>query len=133
MSAHRPVILGYDCVSPLGTDFGGQWDRAAAGQSGIGPLTRFPLRENFPVTVAGQVAEMDVTPYPFLRPRKMVHWKSPIFKYGMLVVHRALAKVGLEIGPELSPRVATTFSTAIGGLDTVLDADRTLVGSGELP
>jgi 3-oxoacyl-[acyl-carrier-protein] synthase II len=133
MNTSRPVVLGYDAVSPLGTVFEDQWNRAAQGQSGIGPLTRFPLRENFPVQIAGQVSDVDVTPYPFLRPREMVHWKSPIFKYGMLVVHRTLKKIGLDITDELSPRIATTFSTAIGGLDAVLDADRTMVQSGQLP
>ena len=58
----RPVVLGYDAVSPLGTDFEDQWSKAAGGHSGIGPLTRFPLRENFPVQVAGEVADVDVTP-----------------------------------------------------------------------
>ncbi len=133
MNTARPVVLGYDAVSPLGTSFEEQWSNAAAGRSGVGPLTRFPLRHHFPVPVAGQVPDADITPYPFLRPREMVHWKSPIFKYGMLVVHRTLQKIGLIISDELSPRVATTFSTAIGGLDAVLDADRTLVQSGQLP
>ncbi len=133
MNTVKPVVLGYDAVSPLGTDFEDQWNKAAHGRSGIGPLTRFPLREKFPVQVAGQVADVDVTPYPFLSPRNMVQWKSPIFKYGMLVVHRALKKIDLEITGELSPRIATTFSTAIGGIDAVLDADRIMVESGQLP
>lgn len=133
MNVLKPVVLGYDSVSPWGTEFDDQWKKAVEGRSGIGPLTRFPLREKFPVQVAGQVPDINVATYPFLSPRKMVHWKSPIFKYGMLVVHRALKKAGLEITEELSPRIATTFSTAIGGLDTVIDADRTMVESGQLP
>ena len=54
----------------------------------------------------------------------MVHWKSPVFRYGMLVVSRALAKAGITITPELAPRTAVTFSTAIGGLDALVEADR---------
>jgi 3-oxoacyl-[acyl-carrier-protein] synthase II len=110
-----------------------QWQRALAGESGIRELTRFPLRDDFPVQVAGQVDDIDVEPYPFLRPRPMAHWTSPVFKYGMLVCHRALRHVGLEIGPELAPRVAVTFSTAIGGLDAVIHADRVMVETGKLP
>ena len=53
--------------------------RAAAGESGVAALTRFPLREGFPVRIAGQVAEIDIAPYPFLKPREMAHWTSPIF------------------------------------------------------
>ncbi|MEW6332847.1 MAG: beta-ketoacyl-[acyl-carrier-protein] synthase family protein [Thermodesulfobacteriota bacterium] len=133
MDETRPVILGYDAVSPLGTDLEAQWRRAAAGESGVGELTRFRLRDGFPVRIAGQVAEIDIAPYPFLRPREMAHWTSPIFKYALLVVHRALARAGLEITGDVAPRVAVTFSSAIGGLDALIEADRCLVASGRLP
>jgi 3-oxoacyl-[acyl-carrier-protein] synthase II len=133
MNKDRPVILGYDFVSPLGTELETQWRRAMAGESGISALTRFPLREGFPVRIAGQVAEIDIGPYPFLRPREMAHWTSPVFKYALLVVMRALAQAGIDITPETAPRVAVTFSSAIGGLDALIDADRTLVATGRLP
>ncbi len=133
MADLRPVILGYDCVSPLGTDLDRQWARAAAGESGVGILTRFPLRDGFPVRIAGQVPEMDVAPYPFLRPREMAHWTSPVFPHALLVVHRALKRAGVEITPETAPRTAVTFSSAIGGLDALIAADRTLTASGKLP
>jgi len=117
-------------------DFSETWRRAKAGESGLGPLTRFPLRPDFPVRIAGQVnldpAAIEPCP-PCLRPREMAHWKSPVFRYSMLSVHRALAKAGIDITPELAPRVAVTFSTAIGGLDAVVEADRRLVATGELP
>ena len=51
----------------------------------------------------------------------------------MLVVHRALVKSGIEITPELSSRVAITFSSAVGGQDTVLKADRRLISESKLP
>jgi 3-oxoacyl-[acyl-carrier-protein] synthase II len=133
MNRIRPVILGYDFVSPLGTELETQWRRAAAGESGISRLTRFPLRDGFPVRIAGQVAEIDIGPYPFLRPREMAHWTSPVFKYALLVVMRALARTGIDITPETAPRVAVTFSSAIGGLDALIDADRTLTATGRLP
>ncbi|MBN1531147.1 MAG: beta-ketoacyl-[acyl-carrier-protein] synthase family protein [Spirochaetes bacterium] len=120
-------------VSPLGTEMGIQWDRASRGRCGIGELTRFPLDDDFPVRVAGQVEDIDVEPYPFLKPREMAHWTSPIFKYSMLVVHRALAVSGIEMTPEIAPRTAVTFSSAVGGLDAVLKADRLMVSQNRLP
>lgn len=129
----QAVILGYDTVSPLGTDFNSQWKRAVNGECGIKMLTRFPVRENFPVKVAGQVDDIDCTPYPFLSPRELSNWSSPIFKYAMLVVHRALKKSGIEISPELSPRIGITFSSAVGGLDAVINADRLLTAEHKLP
>lgn len=129
----QPVILAYDMVSPLGTDMAAQWNRAVAGESGISKLTRFPYNDDFPVQISGQVPDIDVAPYPFLSPREMAHWTSPIFRNSMLVVHRALAESGIEITPELAPRVGITFSTAVGGLDAVIAADRLMVKNNKLP
>jgi len=127
------MILGYDAVSSLGTDWETQWQRAVRGDCGIVPLTRFPLTKDFPVRVAGQVDDIDVKPYPFLQPREMAHWTSPIFKYALLVVHRALKASGVEITSGIAPRVAVTFSSAVGGLDAVLKADRQLIAENKMP
>ncbi len=133
MGLKKTLILGYDAVSSLGTDLDIQWQRALAGKCGIGKLTRFPLNAGFPVRVAGEVADIDLHPYPFLQPRDLAHWTSPIFKYGMLVVHRALEKSKIVITPEIAPRVAVTFSSAVGGLDAVLQADRLMIAEGKMP
>ncbi len=133
MADLRPVILGYDAVSPLGTELEAQWRRARAGESGVGPLTRFRLPDGFPVDVAGEVPPFDPSPYPFLAPRPMAHWTSPIFAHSLLVAHRALRHAGIELTPELAPRTAVTFGSAVGGLDAVLAADRALVAAGRLP
>lgn len=133
MNPRNAVIIGYDAVSPLGIDLETQWTRAKRGESGIDDLTRFLVKKGFPVTVAGQVEDLDVSPYPFLSPRNLAHWTSPIFKYAMLVVHRSLIKSGIEITRDLSPRVAVTFSSAVGGLDAVLDADRRMISEDKLP
>jgi 3-oxoacyl-[acyl-carrier-protein] synthase II len=133
MTSPRTYIVGWDCVSPLGTELDAQWAAAAAGRSGIGPLTRFALDDDFPVRIAGQVPDFDTAPYPFLGPRPMAQWTSPIFKHALLVVHRALAHAGLEITPDLAPRTAITFSTAVGGQDAVLAADRRMRHDRRLP
>ncbi|MBT8341367.1 MAG: beta-ketoacyl-[acyl-carrier-protein] synthase family protein [Desulfatitalea sp.] len=129
----RPVVIGYDAISPLGVDLNEQWRRALQGQSGIGRLTRFEPAGDFPVHIAGQAPDIDHLPYPFLKPREQARWVSPIFKYALLTVSRALNHSGLEITPALAPRVAVTYSSAVGGLDVVLDADRRLRASGALP
>lgn len=129
----NPVIIGFDAISPLGLDLEQQWQAVLEGKSGIGPLTRFRLAEDFPVRIAGQVEDIDHLPYPYLKPREQVKWTSPIFKYALLNVQRALEHSGLEITPAIAPRVAVTYSSAIGGLDAVLTADRSLMADGKLP
>jgi 3-oxoacyl-[acyl-carrier-protein] synthase II len=133
MSSREAVVVGYDAVSPLGTDMETQWLRAVHGESGIRELTRFTLTDSFPVRIAGEVDEIDSAPYPFLSPRELAAWPSPIFKYSMLVVHRAVVKSGIEITPDLSPRVAITFGSAVGGQDVVLKADRRMIAENRLP
>jgi len=129
----KAVILGYDMVSPLGTEMNAQWENALKGKSGIGPLTRFPLNDAFPVRIAGEVGAWDASPYPFLSPRNMAQWTSPVFKNAMLVTHRALEKSGVVITPALAPRTAVTFSSAVGGQDAVLKADRRMIREGRMP
>jgi 3-oxoacyl-[acyl-carrier-protein] synthase II len=133
MKNSNPVIIGYDAISALGSDLEQQWQDALAGKSGIGPLSRFPLKTDFPVRIAGQVPDIDHEDYPFLTARHQANWSSPIFKYAMLTVARALERSGLEITPELAPRVAVTYSSAVGGLDAVLHVDRRLQAENKLP
>ncbi len=137
MANNNPVIIGYDAISALGSDLEQQWQRALAGESGIGPLSRFPLTADFPVRIAGQVPAIDDTnkskKYPFLTARHQAGWSSPVFKYAMLTVARSLERCGLEITAELAPKVAVTYSSAIGGLDAVLKADRRMREENKLP
>lgn len=133
MSDRRPVVVGYDAISPLGLDLEGQWQRALRGESGVGRLTRFEPGADFPVKIAGQAPDIDHLPYEFLSSREQARWPSPIFKYALITVERALARAGLEITPALAPRVAITYSSAVGGLDAVLAADRRLSAAGTLP
>ena len=63
----RPVILGCDAVSPLGTDLGDQWRQAPFSGKAASVLA-FPPPEGFPVDVAGQVPEFDHSPCPILAP-----------------------------------------------------------------
>ncbi len=133
MGSKKAVIIGFDAVSPLGIDLEEQWQRALKGESGIDHLTRFAFSDDFPVHIAGQVPDIDHLDYPFLKPREQARWVSPLFKYALLTVRRALDGSGLEIGADLAPRVAITYSSALGGLDALLAADRKWTAHGNLP
>jgi 3-oxoacyl-[acyl-carrier-protein] synthase II len=56
-----------------------------------------------------------------------------VFKYGMLSVARALAGSRIVIDAALAPRVAVTYSSAVGGIDAVLASDRKLQAENKLP
>ncbi|OQX14231.1 MAG: 3-oxoacyl-ACP synthase [Desulfobulbaceae bacterium A2] len=131
--ARDAVIVGWDCISPLGLELATQWQHALAGQSGVGPLTRFPQDDDFPVRIAGQVPDIDHLDYPFLTARHHAAWTSPVFKYALLSVARALEGAGITLDAAIAPRTAVTYSSAIGGLDAVLQADRRMRGEHKLP
>ncbi len=133
MRGKDAVIVGYDAISPLGRDLEIQWQNALMGKSGIGRLTRFPLPDGFPVDIAGEVPEINDLDYTFLSARQRAAWSSPVFKYSLLSVQRALERSRIEITPDIASRTAITYSTAIGGLDAVLNADRRLQSDNKLP
>ena len=133
MNFKKTVIVGYDLASPLGIDFDEQWQKLLQGESGIGKLTRFPISENFPVKISGEVPGIDHLAYDFITPREEAKWSSPIFKYGLLTVLRALKKSGLEINKDIAHRTAITYSSAIGGVDAILAADRKMISDNKLP
>ena len=133
MNSRKTVIVGYDLASPLGIDLEDQWEKLLKGKSGIGKLTRFPVNDSFPVKVSGEVPSIDHLPHSFITPREQAKWSSPIFKYALLTVFRALEKSGLEINKELADRTAVTYSSAIGGIDAVLAADRKMILNNKLP
>jgi len=132
MTKPKIVILGCDAITPLGNNLDEEWRRLCQGDSGVGPLTRFALSDDFPVRIAGQIPDEPLPAYPFLSARHQAAWFSPIFKYGMLSAVRALEQSGIVIDKAIAPRLAVTYSSAIGGLDAVLAADRRLAG-GKLP
>jgi len=133
MPAANPVILGYDAVTALGSDMESGWQKALTGTSGIAPLTRFPIDDEFPVRIAGQAPDIDDLDFPFLTARHKASWTSPVFRYSMLTVARALERSGIEITKEIAPRVAVTYSSAIGGLDAILASDRRMQSENKLP
>ena len=103
------VIVGYDAISPLGSDLDSQWQKALQGQSGIGPLSRFELTNDFPVRIAGQVPDIEHLDYPFLSARHRAAWSSPVFRYSLLSVVRALERSGIEISTDIGQRSVNKF------------------------
>jgi 3-oxoacyl-[acyl-carrier-protein] synthase II len=135
MNAHALsdiVIVGYDMVTPLGTEMAAQWDAFARGESGVNWIHRYTPSERDDVKVSGEVPGMDPTTFDFFSERDAGNWFSPVIFHSMLVAKRALEHAGLEITPKNASRVGTTFSSAIGGLDAMINAEQK-VREGKLP
>ena len=125
-SSQDIVIVGYDMVTPLGERLDEQFEGFAAGKSGVDRIRRFEPAEGYPVRVSGEVPKVDFTGCSFWSERDEANWFSPVIFHSMLVAQRAIDHAGVEINDDNAARVGITFSSAIGGLDAMIQAEAKL-------
>ncbi len=113
--SRRVVVTGLGTVNPLATDADAFWRRAKAGESGIGPITRFDASD-FGARIAGEIP--DFSDRGILESREAR--RMDIFsRYAIVSAVQALEDAGLA--PEaLDPdRTGVLLGVGFGGLDTL--------------
>jgi len=106
MSDPRVVITGIGTVNPLGLTVDEFWKNAVAGQSGIGPISRFDV-SNFYVKVAGEVRGFDA--YQYMDP-KAADRNPRAVHYGVVAAQQAMAQAGIDMSREISERVGVSIA-----------------------
>ncbi len=129
MSKRRVVITGLGIVSPVGSTIESAWAAVLAGQSGIGPITRFDVSA-FPVRFGGSVKDFNGEDY--LAPKEL-RKIDPFMHYGYAAGTQAFRDSGLEVTPENSPRIGVAMGAGIGGLDTIEDNYGKYLGANNSP
>ena len=124
--SRRVVVTGVGLVSSLGVGTSATWDALCAGQSGIGPITRFDAAA-FPVRIAGEVRGFD--PLAFVA-KKDVKKMDVFIQYAIAAAEFARADARLEVTPELAPRVGVFIGSGIGGFSTIEREHRNLLEGG---
>ena len=122
----RVVVTGVGLVSSLGIGTAATWDALCAGQSGIGPITRFDAAA-FSVRIAGEVRAFD--PLVFVT-RKDVKKMDVFIQYAIAAAEFARADAGLKVTPELAPRMGVFIASGIGGFSTIEREHRNLLNGG---
>lgn len=126
------VIAGYDLVCPLGAST----EEALAGffdaKSGVNRISRYEVLDTDEVRVSGEVPPIRYEDFDFWNERDTTNWFSPVIFHSMLTVRRALEHACFEVNEDNAHRVATTFSSAVGGLDAMIAAEEK-VRQGRLP
>ncbi|PSL02360.1 3-oxoacyl-[acyl-carrier-protein] synthase II [Haloactinopolyspora alba] len=87
----RVVVTGIGAVTPLGNDAAATWKSLAAGRSGVRAITTFDA-STFPVRIAGQVTDFDVT--AAVPDRRHRRYLSRGAGYGVGAAVEALAQAG---------------------------------------
>ncbi len=124
--SRRVVVTGVGLVSSLGIGTSATWDALCAGQSGIGPITRFDASA-FSVRIAGEVRGFD--PLVFVA-KKDVKKMDVFIQYAIAPAEFARADAELEVTPELAPRVGVFIASGIGGFSTIEREHRNLLEGG---
>ncbi len=116
----RVVVTGLGLVTPLGGDVASTWSRLLAGQSGVGPITRFDASD-YPCRIAGEVpygdsAEGSFDPNRRIDP-KLQRQVDRFIHFGLDAAGQALEDAGLAEMPEpLRLRTGVLIGSGIGGL-----------------
>ena len=124
--SRRVVVTGVGLVSPLGIGTSVTWDALCAGRSGIGPITKFDPSA-FAARIAGEVRGFD--PLAFVA-KKDVKKMDVFIQYAIAAAEYARADAGLEVTPELAPRVGVFIASGIGGFSTIEREHRALLAGG---
>ena len=116
MGTRRVVITGMGVLSPLGIGAAENWRRLCAGESGIGPITRFDTTE-FPVKIAGEVRGFDPTQWIA---KKEVRQMDLFIQYAIAGAAMAYTDAGLDHSPPPDPDMFGVYVGAgLGGISTL--------------
>ena len=126
MTRRRVVITGLGIISPVGNTVEQAWQNILAGRSGIDRITRFDA-SSFPVQIAGEVKDFDVTQYiPARDARRM----DTFIHYGLAAGIQAIRDAGLEEANINKERVGVVIGSGIGGLPEIESTHNLMLASG---
>jgi 3-oxoacyl-[acyl-carrier-protein] synthase II len=125
-SPPRVVVTGVGMITPLGLDTKSTWEALVAGKSCAAPVTHFDASA-FEVRFACQVNDFDPARYlDYKEARRMARFTQ----FAVAAAGEALRDAGLEIAPEEAPRVGVNIGSAIGGVETFVEAVLTNLNKG---
>ena len=129
MTRRRVVVTGLGIVSPVGSTIDSAWRNILAGQSGIGPITRFDAGR-FTTRFGGGVAGFDVDDY---LPQKDARKMDAFMHYGVAASRQAIQDSGVEVTPANAHRIGVAVGAGIGGIETIERNFRAYLDAEESP
>jgi 3-oxoacyl-[acyl-carrier-protein] synthase II len=124
--SRRVVVTGVGLVSPLGIGTGANWEALCAGQSGIGPITRFEASQ-FSARIAGEVKNFD--PLQFVD-KKDVKKMDVFIQLAIAASQFAMDDANLTVSAEMATRTGVFIASGIGGFSTIEREHKALLEGG---
>jgi 3-oxoacyl-[acyl-carrier-protein] synthase II len=124
--SRRVVVTGVGLVSPLGIGTKANWQALCAGESGIGPITRFDASQ-FSARIAGEVKGFDALQFIDKRDVK----KMDVFiQLAIAASQFAVDDAQLTVTPDIATRVGVFIASGIGGFTTIEREHKALIAGG---
>ena len=124
-SPTRVVVTGLGVVSPLGNDIDTFWRRLVAGESGVGPITRFDTSD-YKVHIAAEVKDFDAEDFI---DKRQVRRLDLFSRYAVAAAKLAAADAEFDPRPE-ADRVGVVVGSGVGGLQTLQSEIQKLIEKG---
>lgn len=122
----RVVVTGQGVVTPLGSDVETFWKRLTAGESGIGPVTRFDT-SRYDTRFAGEVKDFKPEEY---MDRKDIRRADLFVQFAIGGAGQAVKQAGIQLDAIDPDRYGVIVGSGIGGIATFEDQHRTLLEKG---
>ncbi len=113
MSRRTVVVTGIGIVSPIANDLDKFWDGIKNGQSGIDQVKSMDDIDQYPVTIGGEIKDLDVEKYI---DKKDARKMDPFTVWGMVASVMAVEDSGLNLEAIDSERAGVITSSGIGGM-----------------
>ncbi|MFO0107499.1 MAG: beta-ketoacyl-ACP synthase II [Burkholderiales bacterium] len=130
MTRRRVVVTGLGCISPVGNTVSEAWSNLLAGQSGIGPITRFDASA-MSCRIAGEIKNFDLDSYISAKEARTM---DRFIHYGIAAAAQAIQDAGLPtgdaLGEEEACRTGVVIGSGIGGLPLIEDTHIDYVARG---
>ena len=111
----RVVVTGLGLLCPVGIGVEAGWANLIAGKSGIGPVTRFDIKD-YPSQIAGEVKGFE--PVDFM-PEKLVKRVDPFVRLGVAAARMAVEDADLNIPEDKASRAGVITGCGLGGLGSI--------------
>ena len=122
----RVVVTGMGVISPLGCDSETFWKRLIAGESGIGPVTRFDTT-GYDTTIAGEAKDFRAEEY---MDRKEIRRADLFVQFAIGATTQAVAQAKITADNVDTARYGVVIGSGIGGIATFEEQHRQLMEKG---
>jgi 3-oxoacyl-[acyl-carrier-protein] synthase II len=123
----RVVVTGIGMVTPVGVGAEASFANLLKGQSGVGPITLFPIDERYPSRIAAEVKNFDPTLY---MERKKLKEVARFIPFAVAATDMALKQANLNLTDAERDDVGVFIGVGMGGLENLEKCTLTLEHKG---